>query len=260
MEFITLGKTSLLVSRTAFGAESLDCKEISFFGDYADEKACALVRQAYDAGVNFFDCSHRLPLAEKRLGAALHGIRQNVILATKSAAQTVQELQKEVQESLSTMGTDSIDLFQLENPLFVPTPHSPDTLYKELLLLKKSGVIRHIGLATESLEIAQEAIESGLYEVVQFPFNMLSSTLAQTLVQTCAENNIGCIAAQPLCGGVVNNIPLAFGFLNQFETVVPVWGVHTQEELQQILYFNTHPPVIDEAFLKEAEKMRNFFN
>ena len=260
MEFVTLGKTKLLVSRTAFGAESLDCKEISLFGDYADEKACALVREAYDAGINFFDSSHSIPLAEKRLGVALHGIRHNVVLATKSAAQTVQELRIELQESLANLETDSVDLFQLENPLFVPTEKSPDGLYNELVRLKKSGTVRHIGLATESLDIAKEAIENGIYEVVQFPFNMVSSTNVQVLVQKSAENNVGCIAAQPLCGGLVNNIPLALGFLHQFENVVPVWGVHTQEELQQILYFTAHPPVIDEAFLQEVEKMRNFFN
>ena len=46
MEYVALGKTNLLVSRTAFGAESLDCKEIENFGKDADEKACAIVHQA----------------------------------------------------------------------------------------------------------------------------------------------------------------------------------------------------------------------
>ena len=43
MEYVALGKTNLLVSRTGFGAESLDCKEIESFGEDADEKACAIV-------------------------------------------------------------------------------------------------------------------------------------------------------------------------------------------------------------------------
>ena len=64
MEFIALGKTELLVSRTAFGAMSLDCPEIEAFGSKADEKACSLVHQAYDAGINFFDTAHSRPLCE----------------------------------------------------------------------------------------------------------------------------------------------------------------------------------------------------
>ena len=61
-------------------------------------------------------------------------------------------------------------------------------------------------------------------------------------------------------GGLLSNLPIALGYLSQFENVVPVWGVHTQEELQQILYFTANPPVIDDQFNKEVEKIRLFFN
>ena len=67
---------------------------------------------------------------------------------------------------------------------------------------------------------------------------------------------------QPLNGGIVNDIPLALGFFMQekCENVVPVWGIHTQEELQQILYFNDHQPVIDKKFVDELEMQKMFFN
>ncbi|MBQ3835614.1 MAG: aldo/keto reductase, partial [Treponema sp.] len=64
----------------------------------------------------------------------------------------------------------------------------------------------------------------------------------------------------PLYGGLVQNTPLALGYLYQFENVVPLWGVRNLEELEQILYFNDHPPVIDEQFKAEVEKVRDFFN
>ena len=127
-------------------------------------------------------------------------------------------------------------------------------------LLKEKGIVKHIGIATENYDIAKEAIESGLYEVVQFPFSMISPDSVKALVKLCQEKEVGCIASQPFNGGVVNDIPLAFGFLHQFENVVPVWGTHTQEELQQILYFTENPPVIDEKFEQELEKARFFFN
>lgn len=260
MDYVTLGKTSLLVSRTAFGAESLDCKEIEAFGDEADEKACAIVHQAYEGGMNFFDTSRSKPLCEKRLGAALHGIRHNIILATKTPGQSLSEIRRDLDESLSALESDTVDLFQLENPLIVPRKNGPDGIYNGLAALKAKGVVRHIGLATENLDIAREAVLSGLYEVVQFPFSMISAEAAASVVKLCREREVGCIASQPLNGGVVSNIPLAFGFLHQFENVVPVWGTHTQEELQQILFFNSHPPVIDEQFKAEVKKIRDFFN
>ena len=82
----------------------------------------------------------------------------------------------------------------------------------------------------------------------------------QTLLKLCEDNDVGFIAMQPLCGGIVENIPLAYGFLNQFENVVPLWGVQSKEELEQILYFSKHKPQIDEKFQEDVEKIRKFFN
>ena len=256
MEYVALGKTSLLVSRTSFGAMSLDCKEIEALGEDAEEKACALVRHAYDEGVNFFDVSHTKAVCEARLGASLHGIRQNVLVATKSSGTNVFDLQKDLNSSLELLESDYIDLYQIENNEALP----PEPLYDALLSFKKEGLIRHIGFATEDVELAKSAVESGLYETVQFPFNVLSGEFAEDIVSTCEKLEVGCIAMEPLNGGITNNIPLAFGFLRQFEHVVPIWGVHTQEELSQILYFDSHPPVIDEQFKAEAERLRSFFN
>ena len=260
MEYVALGKSNLLVSRTAFGAMSLDCREIESYGDEADEKACTLVHQAYENGINFFDTSHTTRVCERRLGAALHGIRQNVILATKTSARNGDDLKKDLSESMEILESDFIDLYQIEGSDYVPVQGGSDRLYNSLMELKKEGLIKHIGFTTERYDLAKTAVESGLYEVVQLPFNMITGPEAESVVKLCEEKDIGCIAMQPLNGGIVNNIPLAFGFLSLYEHVVPVWGVHTHEELQQILYFVDKPPVIDDNFWADIEKQRQFFN
>ncbi|MBR1911059.1 MAG: aldo/keto reductase, partial [Treponema sp.] len=237
-----------------------DCSEIEAYGGNAEEKVCSLVHQAYDGGINFFDTAHSTPVCEKRLGKALHGIRKDVLLATKTDARDAKSLMKDLPESLFALETDAIDLYQLENPPFLPVKNGKDGLYDALVSLKKQGTIKHFGIVTENLELAHEVIVSGLYETVQFSFNMISSGLAERLVSLCDDYNVGCIAMQPLNGGVVKNIPLALGFLQQYENVIPVWGAHTQEELGQILYFNDHPPVVDEQFKQEVESIRQFFN
>lgn len=260
MEFISLGKSNLLVSKNSFGAMALDCLEIESFGEDADEKACAIVHHAYSGGMNFFDTSHSKPICEKRLGSALHGIRQNIVLATKTSGQTPAEIRHDLNESLFALESDYIDLYQIENSFIVPNKNKNDGLYNELLILKDKGLIRHIGFATENYELVLPAIESGLYETVQFPFSMISPESVTDLVNLCNQKDVGCIAMQPLNGGIVSNIPLAFGFFQQYENVVPVWGAHTDEELQQILYFNEHPPIIDDDFIKDVENTRLFFN
>lgn len=253
MEYVRLGKTDLLISRTAFGAMSLK--------DASDADAAAmLIRKAYDAGINFFDTARNRPDSETLLGDSLHEIRQNVIVATKTSAESAQEILRDVDESLNAMHCDYIDLYQYEIDKFVPAKGGSDGVYDTLLNLKKAGKIRHIGVAAEDYETAGIAVRSGLYETLQFPFSMISPTITSSLVDLCLKADIGFIAMQPLCGGVLSNIPLAFGFLHQYENVIPLWGARSVEELTQILYFNDHPPVIDDAFKQDVEKARAFFN
>lgn len=260
MEYVALGRTSLLVSSIAFGAMSLDCPEIEALGDGAGEYVCSLVRQAYEAGINLYDTSRTTPVSEKRLGNALHGIRENVLLATKSRGLDAEAVQRDVNASLESLCTDYIDLFQIECSEAVPLEDGRDRIYRKLLELQERGIIRHFGLVTEDLALAEVAIESGLYESVQFPFNMIYTGFAEQLVLRCGEKDVGCIAMQPLNGGVLSNIPLAVGFFTQYDNAVPAFGIHTAEELQQIVYFTNHPPVIDRKFKEDIELIRLQYN
>ena len=253
MEYVALGGTNLLVSHTAFGAMSL--------GEVAsDAESSQLVHKAYEGGINFFDTAHSTYESEWRLGNALRGMRHDVFLSTKSAARSAEALQQDLRDSLEALKTEYVDVFQLENPDKDCVGDSSSALYQSLLQAKETGLARHIGIVTESLEIADSAANSGLYETIQLSFNVLSSDEARRIVKQCEDKEIGVIAMQPLNGGIISNIPLAFGFLNQFDSVVPVWGVRNGEELQQILYFTEHPPVIDDNFKKEAESLRMLFS
>ena len=253
MEYVRLGKTNLLTSRVAFGAMRLT--EAG-----TDEDAALIVRKAYDAGINFFDTSRRTPESEKLLGDALYDIRRNVILSTTTKSKTYTEIEDDLETSLMTLHCDCVDLYQLETEVFLPVPDAADKIYDTLLKLKKENKIKHIGIVTTNFETAKKAVLSDLYETLQFPFSMLSSDETIELVKLCEEHDVGFIAMQPLGGGLIDNIPLAFGFLQQYESVIPIWGLQTQEQLNQILYFNEHPPVIDEKFEQELEKARFFFN
>lgn len=242
-----------MVSRVAFGSMRLT--------DFSKEEDCAVViRKAYDSGINFFDTSRRIQDSEKILGDAIYDIKRNVILATTTTAFTGTDIRGELDSSLMSLHCDSIDLYQYETDVFLPLPGCADKIYDTLLALKNENKIKHIGIVTTNIETAKKAVLSGLYETIQFPFSMVSTEAVIDLVKMCEDNDVGFIAMQPLCGGVVQNIPLAFGFLHQYENVIPLWGIQTKDELEQILYFNEHPPVIDEKFQQDVEKIRMFFN
>lgn len=254
MEYVPLGKTNLLVSRTAFGVMGLDAS-------MSVEDSCSLIQKAYNEGVNFFDSSMDKGENEKRLGEAAASFRENVIIATKSAAHSSEELSDAIGTSLENLKTDYIDLYQLERPNFLPEKGSDDGLLDKLMNLKEAGTVHHFGIVTESFEVAGQVLESDFpWETIQFPFNMLCGKTVEDFTKRCLEKNIGFIAMQPLCGGVLTNIPLALGFFLPFDNVIPVWGSRNMAELEQILYFTQNPPRLDEKFFSEAEKIRAFFN
>ena len=253
MEYVRLGKTDLLISRVAFGAMRLADAD-------SDEEASKIVRTAYEAGINFFDVSHQTPVSEKLLGEALFDIKRNVFLSTATSAKTSAEIRSDLEESLMTLHCDTVDLYQLEVNKFLPLQGGADKIYETLQEIKEENKIKHFGIVTTNYDVAVKAIESEQYETIQFPFSMVSSPNTVELVKLCGEHDVGFIAMQPLGGGLVDNIPLAFGFLSQFENVIPIWGARTLEEMTQILFFNEHPPVIDEKFHEDVERIRNFFN
>ncbi len=256
MDYVVLGKSNLLVSRTGFGAGSLSKAD-------SLETAVKMVKKAYEDGINFFDTSKSETESSKRLGTALSefpAMRKNIFVAAKSSAHSADELAEDIDTCLSNLQTDYIDLFQLERTNFLPG-NEEIGLVEKLLNLKSTGVIKHYGISTESMETALSMLTSDVeWETLQFPFNMLCGKETEKLTQDFFKADIGVIASRPLCGGVISNIPLALGYLQQFENVVPVWGVQTEDELQQILYFTQNPPIIDEKFNQEVDKIRQFFN
>lgn len=254
MDYIALGKSGLLVSRTAFGAMSLNKIE-------DDTTADGLIAQAYEGGVNFYDTARSSPESEILLGKAIKPYRKDVFIASKTEARTIAELKNDLYASLEAMELDYIDLYQLERNDTLPEKGGEDGLVDELIDLCREGLINHFGVVTESADVAQRVVRSQSgWETLQFPFNMLCDDTVESLVFQCVEKEIGFIAMRPLCGGILTNIPLSLGYLHQFEHVVPVWGARSAEEMQQILYFTANPPVIDERFKEEAEKVRAFFN
>ena len=253
MEYVRLGKSNLMISRVALGAMSLNKIE-------DEEKAFELVRNAYNQGINFFDTSRNKSDCEKILGDALGDVRSSVMIASKTSAQSGAEVRADLEESLNVMHSDFIDLYQYETDQFMPEANGIDGIYDALKSLKESGKIKSIGIATQDIDVAEKAVTSGLYDTLQFPFSMISPDETRQIVQLCRDNDVGFIAMQPLCGGILTSIPLAYGFLHEYENVIPLWGVQSQEELDQILYFNEHPPVIDEKFKEDVENIRAFFN
>jgi len=249
MEYIALGKTGLMVSRTAFGA--LPLQRVV---DY--NESSALIRAAYEGGINFFDTAHSYTDSEEKLGIAFKDIRNDIVIATKSGARNADDLRVDLETSLRNLKTDYIDLYQIHNPSFIPMPGGSDGIYDALLELKNEGKIRFFGITNHSRQLAFQAVDTGLYDTLQYPFSYLADNQDVELVKICADKTMGFIAMKALAGGLITNIPAAFSWIRQFEEVIPIWGIQRQVELEDFLELERNPVVVDEIIKGEIEKDR----
>ena len=234
MRNITLGSTGITVPQNAFGA--LPIQRIS------KEAAVKLLRRAYEGGMRLFDTARMYSDSEEKISAAFGDMREKVFITTKTGAQTAEDYQKDLATSLSWLGY--IDIYQFHNPPFCPKPGDGTGLYEAMLEAKAAGKIRHIGLTNHRLHIAKEAIESGLYETVQFPFSYLATEDDLSVVRMAKEHNMGFIAMKGLSGGLINNSAAACAWMTQFDNVLPIWGVQRANELEEFLSYMKHTPAM----------------
>jgi uncharacterized protein len=239
MEKIRLGRTNLMVSRSGFGA--LPIQRVSF------DEAKKILLKAYDNGINFFDTARAYTDSEEKIGYALSDVRKDIILATKSGAGDKKTLLQHLETSLRNMKTDYIDILQLHNPAVLPDVEDSESLYSGLIEAKKRGLIRFIGMTNHRLTHALEAVASGAYDTIQFPLSSLSADADIKLIEECNKVDIGIIAMKALSGGLITNVASTFAFLRQFESLVPIWGIQRERELEDFLELEKNPPVLDEA-------------
>ncbi len=238
MAKVTLGRTGITVEKNSFGA--LPIQRIS------KEEAVKLLRKAYDSGVTYYDTARWYTDSEEKLGEAFDGIREKVYIATKTGATTAEGFWKDLQTSLHNLRTDYIDVYQFHNPSFCPRPDDGTGLYEAMLEAKDKGMIRHIGITNHRLKVAHEAVESGLYETLQFPFCYLATDEEIGLVEKCKEAGVGFIAMKAMSGGLITNSAAAYAFLSQYDNVLPIWGVQRESELDEFLSYIDTPPVMTE--------------
>nr|WP_243764459.1 aldo/keto reductase [Bittarella massiliensis (ex Durand et al. 2017)] len=241
-----MGRTGLTVNKNGFGA--LPIQRIP------KEEAVAIVRRALDGGITFFDTARLYSDSEEKLGAALAGRRGEVVLATKTPATDAAGFWRDLEASLAALQTDYIDLFQFHNPAFCPKPGDGSGLYEAMLTAREQGKIRFIGLTNHRLHVAKEAVESGLYDTLQFPFCYLASPDDLALVESCRQHGVGFIAMKALSGGLIQNSAAAYAFLAQFEGVLPIWGVQRMAELEEFLAYGENPPALDDALQAVIER------
>ncbi len=228
MKNITLGKTGITTPQNAFGALPIQRVDI--------DQAVHLLRKAYDGGMTFFDTARAYSDSEIKVGKAFEGMRDKVYIASKTTAKDPEQFWKELDTTLTNLKTDYLDIYQLH---CVPQCYKPDDgtgMYEAMVEAKRLGKIRHIGITAHKIGIAEEIIESGLYETLQFPFCYLATDRDVELVRSCEKAGMGFIAMKGLSGGLLTNSEACMAFMSEYN-VLPIWGIQRDKELDEWLSF-----------------------
>lgn len=234
---VILGRTEIAVPKNGFGA--LPIQRIG------REEAAALLRKAYAGGIRFFDTARFYTDSEEKIGYALEDVRDSIYLASKTMAATPEDFKEQLATTLQNLRTDVLDLYQFHNPSFCPKPGDGSGLYEAMLAAKAEGRIRHIGITSHRIAIAEEAVASGLYDTLQYPFSYLATDREIALVHAAETAGVGFIAMKALSGGLLQNARVAYAWMLQFPNVLPIWGIQRESELMEFLSFARQTPDLD---------------
>lgn len=206
-----LGRTGVSVSKFCFGAGMF-----GYFGN-TDEAECArMVDRALDAGITYFDTSDVYSHGESEtiLGKALKGKRDDVVLATKFSLPMTDNpnhrgnsrrwIMKAVEDSLTRLGTDYIDLYQVHRP---DVTADIDETLGALSDLVRQGKVRMIGSSTfpaEQIVEAQWCAERRMRErfvTEQPPYSIFARRIEADILPTCQRYGMGVVVWSPLSQG-----------------------------------------------------------
>lgn len=213
-----LGKTGIDVSEIAFGGVEIGIPYgigVASAADMLSEaEAIRLLQEALDSGINFFDTARSYGGSERLMGKAFKNRHEEVVLCTKchplrnssgdlpAENQLKKDIEASLSESLSALQTDYVALFMLHQ--VDPEILANDAIAAIFSDLKKAGTIRATGVSTYTVADSRHAIESGAWDVVQLPFNLMDQRQAE-LFGLAEERGVGIVVRSVLMKGLLSN-------------------------------------------------------
>ena len=247
MRYQQLGSTGMTVSELGFGGIPILRLESG--------EAEKIIRHAFDRGITFFDTANAYRDSEAKMGRAFAGIRDKVIVATKTMKRDGAGALEQLEQSLQRLQTDYIDLYQLHQVAqesVWQTITAPGGALEALQKAKEAGKIRFLGVTSHSRPMAIKLIQTGLFSTVQFPFNFIEEHAAGDLHPEARRLGLGILVMKPFAGGVIDNATVAFKFLRQFPDAIPLPGFDSIEAVDEVVSFYETPNRVsseDEAMM-----------
>lgn len=252
MEKIRLGKTDLQVSRLGFGG--IPIQRLN------EADAIAVVRKCLDLGISFLDTANAYTTSEERIGKAIAGRREELVIATKSLSRKRDGTEKHLNLSLQRLNVKYIDLYQfhgISDKASLDMVLASDGPISVVEKARDDGLVKHIGITSHQIDIAKEAVACGRFETIMFPFNFVTSEAADELIPLARKHDVGFIVMKPLAGGMIDDARIAFKYLFQFPDIVPIPGIEKIAEIEEIVSILEESGTITTAEQKAMQKLKD---
>lgn len=208
MEYLTLGRSGLRVSRIGLGCWQFGDRGWGWGITVTEADALAVLEAAFDAGINFIDTAevYGNGVSEEVIGRFVKKVgRDNLVIASKVSGQHLRygDVLRAAEGSLSRLGVSAIDLYQVHwpNP-YVPLGHTMRAMEE----LVRRGVVRYIGVSNFPKPLLMAAQESlSRYEIVsnQVRYNLLQREVEEEILPYCRSQGMAIIAYSPLAQGLL---------------------------------------------------------
>ena len=249
MERIRLGRTGAMVS--SFGLGGIQFSKIT------QTEVTRTIRRALELGVNFLETAHGYFDSEGKIGAAMEGRWAGMVLATKTGPGEPKTVMEHLHESLRRLRTEYIHLYQMHGVDREEGHASARRCMEDALLdAKADGKIGAVGVTTHSLDLAMKMVEDDVFDSIQLPISFINQEVVERgLIEAAAQRDVGLIAMKPLGGGRLGDPRLCLGYIYELKNVVPVVGVETPEQVEQLVHITEHPQTLTEADRRRMQEI-----
>jgi aryl-alcohol dehydrogenase-like predicted oxidoreductase len=209
------GSTGMDITRVGFGAWALGGGGFEWsWGAQEDEESIAAIHHALELGVNWIDTAAQYGFghSEEVVGRAIAGLHERPYIFTKGGQPegpggatlhdlTRDGLRSELEGSLTRLGLDAVDLYQIHWPI-------PDEQIEEgwaaLVELRDEGLARHIGVSNFSVEQLRRAQEIAPVETLQPPYSLIARDVEEEILSFAEKEGIGVIVYSPMGSGLLS--------------------------------------------------------
>lgn len=252
MRYVELGRTGMMISEVGLGGIPIIRLDT--------DAAVRILRRAYEQGVTLFDTANAYRDSEDKMGRALQGLRDKVVIATKTIRRDAAAATEQLENSLAMLRTDYIDLYQLhqiaqEKDWQAVT--APGGALEAVVKAKEAGKVRHIGVTSHNLKMAVKLVRTGLFSTIQFPFNFIETDAGAELFPEAREQGMGILVMKPFAGGVIDNADIVFKFLRQYPDAIPLPGCDSEQSVDEVVGFYNRPNLVtdqDNTLMEEYRK------